>query len=374
MSRANLIQIIKHYKLHYRLEHWRDHLFATEHGLYSDDFCEVLIEEARLDADRIEETGNWLDRPPNEDELGRSDVYIGSKKEGDKGRIGIDHEFPKHILIMSASGKGKTVCMRRICLNIDKANQSKKDNPTRLFILDFKNDYIDFKDKLTGDTVIYSVHDNLRIGLNAPENVAPCIWIGQVSLSLAGRIGIITARTVLTSIIAELLLLLNHGLKGEDLNDSSVSKHLTWPPLELILKVTQHDKIMNIFSSKAAYSQSLSQSLEGLLQDSNKLFNCCNGLDINTVFAKGQNCIIHAPNFPAYVMHVIVDNFINQVLVKRLAENYKTDHTDILFCLDESDLLLESDISHFTDLSPLDKLFRLGREMGIMNLLCVSGI
>jgi Cdc6-like AAA superfamily ATPase len=374
MSRANLVQIIKHFKLHFRFPHWKEHLFIAEQVIYSDYFCDVLLDEARLDGERVDESGNWLDRPGTKDELGKPDIEIGDMKEGDKCRIGISFKSPKNILIESASGKGKTVCARNICMNIDKANQTQKDNPTLLFIPDFKNDYVDLIDKLIGDTVIFSVHNNLRTGLNAPENVAPYIWAGQMSLSLAGRIGIITARTVLTSIIAELLLLLNPGLKEEDLNDPSVSKHITWPPLELILKVTQHDKIMNIFSSKAAYSQSLTQSLEGLLQDSGKLFSCCNGLDINTVFEKKQHCIIHAPNLPAYVTHIIIDTFINQVLIKRLAENYKTDHTDIVFVLDESDLLLESDISHFTDLSPLDKLFRLGREMGLMSLLCISGI
>ena len=48
-------------------------------------------------------------------------------------------------------------------------------------------------------------------------------------------------------LITALLLLLNPGLKEEDLNNPGISKHLTWPPLELILKVTQHEKIMDIF-------------------------------------------------------------------------------------------------------------------------------
>ncbi|MFA6186468.1 MAG: hypothetical protein WC770_04545 [Phycisphaerae bacterium] len=374
MSRAELIRIIKSSKLHFRSANWKENMFMAEQGLYSDDFCSVFLDEARLDAEKIEESGNWLDRPATKDELGTLDIEIGEMKEGDKCRIGINFKTPKNILIESAAGKGKTVCTRNICMNIDKANQTQKDNPTLLCIIDLKNDYIDLRDKLIGDTVIYSVHDNLRLGLNGPENVAPYIWAGQQSLSLAGRIGIINARMVLTSIIAELLLLLNHGLKEEDLNNPSVSKHLIWPPLELILEVTQHGKIMDIFSSKAGYSQSLSQSLCGLLQDSGKLLSCCNGFDINTAFEKKQHCIIHAPNLPAYVAHVITDTFINQVLIKRLAENYKTDHTDILFVLDESDLILESDISHFTDLSPLDKLFRLGREMGLMSCVCISGI
>lgn len=129
-----------------------------------------------------------------------------------------------------------------------------------------------------------------------------------------------------------------------------------------------------MFSSKANYSQSLSQSLDGLLQDSGELLSCCNGLDINDVIEQKKHCIINVSSLPAYVIHVITDICVLQLLVKRQAENYKTDHTDVVFILDESDLLLESDVSNFADLSPLDRLFRLGREMGLMSCVSLSGI
>jgi Cdc6-like AAA superfamily ATPase len=375
MSRENLIRIIKHYQLDIRFSHWKEHLFMVENEIYSDDFCKLLIDEARTDGEKIQDTGNMLDRPPSKEELGDYEIEFGNTKEGEKNRIGICFKSkPKNILILSAAGFGKTVCTKNICIKVDKANETQKDNPTLLCIIDLKNDYVDLKEKLNGSTVIYSVHDTLKIGLNAPENVSPYVWMGQMSLSLAGRIGIITARTVLTLLMARLLLLLNPGLKEGDLNNPTVSKQLIWPPLELILKITKHGKIMNLFSSKDCYSQSLMQSLEGLLQDSGILFSCCNGFDINRTFEKKQHCIIHAPNTPAHVTHIVTDTIINQVLVKRLAENYKTDHTDILFVLDESDLLLESDNSNFSDLSPIEKLFRLGREMGLMSCVCISGI
>ena len=375
---AELISIIKHYHLDFRKPYWKDTLFMIEEGMYSDDYCQILLSEARLDAEIVENQGNFLWRPPDEDELfseGKPDIELGNMIEGSQCRIGISLKTrPKNVLIIAGAGAGKTVCSRDICIQVDRLNQTQKENPTLLFIIDLKNDYTDLKNKLTGETVIYSVINNLHFGLNAPENVAPYIWAAQISLSLAGRIGIITARIVLTSIIAELLLLLNPGLEKEDLKDPSTSKHLTWPPLETVLKVTKHKKIMDVYSSKASYSQSLTETLEGLLQDSAELFNCCNGLDLNNIIQQKKHCIISAQNLPAYVTHIITDICINQVLIKRLAEGYKTDHTDIVFVLDESDLLLESDVSNFTDLSPLDRLHRLGREMGLMSIVSVSGM
>ena len=94
--------------------------------------------------------------------------------------------------------------------------------------------------------------------LNGPENVAPYIWIGQISLSIAGRLKLISSRTGLTSIIAALLLIMNPGLKEQDLKDPSVSKHLTYPPLGIVLKAIRHNKkIADVFFSKATYTQSL---------------------------------------------------------------------------------------------------------------------
>ena len=376
MSRTELIKIIKYYQLDFRFSHWKEHLFMAEQKIYSDDFCDVLLDEARFDGEKIGESGNWLYRPPTVDELGNPDIDLGNLIELEQQRFGIKFlDRPRNCLILGGAGSGKTVCTRNICINVDKLNQKQKGNPTLLCIIDQKSDYAgDFKDNIIGETSIFSVIKNLKFGLNGPKNVPPYIWIGQVSISLAGRLGLITSRTCLTSIIATLLPLLNKGLNRKDLNDPSVSSDLIWPSLETILKITQEKKIMEIFSSKAVYSQSLSQSLEGLLQDSGELFNCCNGLDINDIFQKQRHCIIHTLNLPAYVTHIITDICINQVLVKRIAENYKTDHTDIIFVLDECDLLLGSDISNFPDLSPLDKLFRLGREMGVMSIVNISGI
>lgn len=374
MSKAELIRTIKTFHLDYRYQKWEETLFLCEMDIYSDVFCSVLLEEARLDAKSVEHEGNWLEKPPMEGELPKPDIELGVLAETGE-RFGINLvDRSRNCLTCGTAGSGKSTLIRKICLGIDELNQKQKV-PTLLFIIDQKSDYDkDLKEKLTGETVVLSATKTLRMGLNAPENVPPYIWIGQVSLSIAGRIGIITARTVLTAIIAKLLLLLNPGLKEEDLQDGSVSKHLIWPPLETVLAVTKHTKIMEIFSAKAAYSQSLSQSLEGLLQDSGNLFQCCNGFDLNKMIEQKKHCIINASNIAPYVVHIITDLCILQTLVKRRQEGYKTDHTDLVYVLDECDLLLESDVSNFQGMSPLSLLHRLSRELGLMSIVSISGM
>ena len=41
--RSQLISIIKNYLLHFRYPRWKEDLFMAEEGLYSDDFCAMLI-------------------------------------------------------------------------------------------------------------------------------------------------------------------------------------------------------------------------------------------------------------------------------------------------------------------------------------------
>lgn len=373
-AKDELIKIIKFFKLDFRFTHWREHLFMAEQGAYSDDICDMLLPEARVDAESVEKSGNFLDIPPNQENLGTPDIEIGGIAESDGQRFGIKYlDRPRNCLIISGAGGGKTVCARALCINVDKNNQTQSANPTLLFIIDIKPDYLDLKHKLIGDTVILSVVNNAKIGLNGPENVSPFIWIGQISLSLAGRLGLIKSRTGLAAIIIYLLLAMNPGLKKQDLNNPGVSIHLKWPTLKTILKAAQNPKLSDIFFSKASYTESLIGALEGLLWDSGTIFDCCNGIDMNSIIAQKKHVILNVSTLPSYITHIITDIFINQVLIKRMAENYKTSHTDLIFVLDESDLLLASDVSNFPDLSPLDRLHRLGREMGIMSCVCVSG-
>ena len=251
-SRTKLIDFIKFYKLDFRFAHWNEHLFMAEQGLYPDSFCEILLDDARADGETVERSGNRLDMSPTKDELyaeGKPDIEIGNLLESDKQRFGIRFkDRPRNILISGGCGSGKTICSYSIVTNIDKINQTQPDNPTLFVIIDIKPSYLELIDMLSGPVVVLSAINNAKVGLNGPENVAPYIWIGQISLSIAGRLKLISSRTGLTSIIAALLLIMNPGLKEQDLKDPSVSKHLTYPPLGIVLKAIRHNKkIADVF-------------------------------------------------------------------------------------------------------------------------------
>lgn len=377
-ARTTLLRIIKGYQLDFRFPKWRETFFCITQGIYSDDFCAILLPEAQHDAEQVEKLGNFLGQPPEEDELqteGPYDIEIGTAVEANT-RVGIRYlDRPRNTLIFGSAGSGKTVTTRKICLGVDANNAKSPNNPTLLILMDLKGDNQDLSRKLRERVVRLSTTDNLRIGLNGPPDVPPYVWISHISLSLAARLGLIVSRTCLAGIIGRLLVSLNPGVATEDLMNPTVMKDLIWPPLAMVLDAMRMQKVLDVYSSKASYGQTLIQMLSGLLQDSGQLFDCCNGLDINAEIIKAKrHCIIDATNTPPYILHLVNDYLINYLLVSRLFNNHKCDHTDVLYGYDESDILTESDWEEaFQDgLSPLNRLNRLGREVGLMSMVSIS--
>lgn len=377
-AKQEVLNIIKYHQLDFRSEYWKESLFLIQENIYDEDYCQAILPEAREAAEQVDDSGIFLWKPPAEERLlGKPDIELGTAVETNL-RVGIRFlDRPRNCLLTGGAGAGKTVCGLNLCTKIDSTNKYQK-NPTSLIIIDIKPDYLALKKQLYLPTELYSPVHGLKIGLNCPDNVVLYLWITEISMTLAARLGLISSRTALTKIIAALLLLLNPELEKEDLYKPCISKDLIWPSLELVLKVTQNKKIIPSFSSKESYSLTLSHALEGLLQDAGTLFNCSNGLDINREVLGDQkkHCIFDVSNMASHVIHIITDIIICQIMMKRITENYKTDHTDVVMLFEEADLLLESDINNFAGglLSPLEKLHRLGRELGLMSITSVSGI
>jgi len=187
-------------------------------------------------------------------------------------------------------------------------------------------------------------------------------------LTTAARLGLIASRATLSDIINWLLPLLN---------TDPHQPPLRYPSIRLISEIIGKAG-STVFSGKGDYTRSLTQALRALLQDSGSLFDCFNGFELNrdVIARQPRHYCIDVSIIPDYLRHLITDLLFNQVFMPRVATGHKPGRTDVLFILDESDLLLsQASEDAFPDgFSPAGLVARESRELGIGAAIGVSAL
>lgn len=369
--RLELMEKIELYRLDQRDPYWEDMRSLAEHGTLSEQMCKGLLYQLEPLIKNQKDFPNLLHRVPDETELhadGKPDIELGHLVEKPELRFGLRlSDRVRNVVLAGSAGSGKTVTIRNICFKIHEYNQLHPEKRITIVILDPKQDYTDLRDKLGEEWFIFSVHDNLKLGINGPPEVPPAIWINPLSTSLAARLGLVISRTCFANMIRWLLPILN---------PEPPNRELIWPSLGLLLEIAQSTPL-SCFSSKADYGKTLIQLLEGLIMDGSDLFDCSNGFMLQRdVIQARKNCVIDISNLPDYLRHFIADLLIGRVLVSRLHNRYKTDRTDTIFCIDEADLLVSSKTEEAFGggLSMISLLARLGRELGLQATVGISSL
>ena len=364
-----LIGKIERYRLD-RYPFWRQIRFAADRRMLSEQMAKAFLQTIENHIQRQKDFPNLLHRAPTESELhqdNKPEIILGHLVEDPTVPFGLRlSDRPRNLIVAGAAGSGKTVTLRNICFKVHEYNQQNPTERITLIVIDPKQDFSDLRAKLGSDWLYFSVHDNLRLGLDAPPDVPPGIWINQITTWLAARLGLIISRTTLAKIVHWALAILNPNPKEEP---------LTWPSLKLILEIVLKAGLLS-FSSKADYSKTLIQLLEGVLQDSGSLLDCANGFQIREIIQSGKNCVIDVSNLPDYLLHYLLDCLIGQELVSRLHNRHKTDRTEIMYLLDEGDLAVhpDSERAFHPSLSPLSAMARLGRELGMQSTIGISAL
>ncbi len=368
--RIELIQKLERYRVD-RYPYWEQIKFMAERNMLSEQSCKVLLYQLEPLIQQQKDFPNLLHRIPDEKELnadGKPDIVLGHLVEDPTIEFGLRlSDRPRNIVIAGAAGSGKTVTLRNICFKVHEYNKAHPEKRITLIVIDPKQDFTDLREKLGPDWLHFSVHNNLRLGLDGPADVPPIVWINHITTWLAARLGLVISRTTLAKIVYWALAILN---------PTPDETALTWPSLRLILEIVLYAGLLS-FSSKADYSKTLIQLLEGLLQDSASLLDCADGFQIQRdIVQSGKNCVIDVSNLPDYLRHYLLDCLIGQELISRLNSGHKTDCTEVMYFIDEGDLLVhpDSERAFFPHLSPLSAMARLGRELGLQATIGVSGL
>lgn len=310
---------------------------------------------------------NLLHRPPTAEEFhadAQPDIEFASLCEADV-RCGIRLlDGPRHVIAAGHTGSGKTTAMRGI--SVGTAHTARK-NAHRLsqIVFDRKGgEYGDLPQALGPEWLHLSVHDGMRLGLNAP-GIPSDVWIEIVSGILAVHLGLISSKVCLASVLRFLVAALN----------PRPTKDPLWPDLRLVLEVLRNSRL-EVWASKTDYGKTLVQALEGVVQSSGPLTQTLNGLDVNRdVIDQGKSVVIEMSNLePASLRSIVLDLILAQVFYRRLHRHHLVDATEVLLLMDEAD----EDVSRDAEkcyprrMSVINRILKQGRELGIMAAIGVT--
>lgn len=311
---------------------------------------------------------NRLPRCPTSEEMyphGLPALNLGHLVERLDVVLGIDPAAANAIL-SGIPGSGKTTLFRRFALAVHEFNQRHPDRFIRLVIFDRKGgDFADCKQLFSDQCLHLSVHEGLRIGLNAPSSVPVRAWVNTLANVIAARGNLIAAETTLAGMIEFLVAAMN----------PNSGQALLWPSFKMLLELAQTAPL-DAFASKAEYGKSLVQSLEGTVRGGGQLLDTFSGFDVEQhALAQKKHVVFDMVGFdPPSLRALITDIVVLQLLLGRQFAYRRQTFVDTFVLVDEADADVDRKASAaFRDgLSTLDRLAKQGRENGVACWLSVA--
>lgn len=364
---TQLLRAIIEYRLDNRHPQWAHLRARLEHGLVSEAMARAYLPAVQQAVNEQIERPNLLPGLPDREQLapnGPWDIEFANLSEDPDRRTGLNIlRVPQHTVVTCATGYGKTVTLKTL---VKTAFQKATALGIALIVLVFDRKGGDYNDLIALDPTRwrhFSVHDGLRQGFNAPQGVPARVWAAVISTVIAARTGLRYGATTLARMIEWLVGVLN----------PNADEPLLWPDIPLILDVA-HASPPTLFASKAAYDQSMTQALEGLLQPSGELLRTQNGLDVERDLAKHGLCaVFEMSNLqPAHLSYVFIDLILAQILCGRKQRQQKSSTTtQVLVVLDEcdQDVSAASDQAYPGGISMLSQWIMESREFGCATLL-----
>lgn len=355
--RVELIRRIIQYGFD-RDPHWEHIHLQCQRGWIPAGMAQILYRKLEKLVQNKIDFPNFLHRPPTTEQFhgqNQPDIRIGVLAERPEIEWGLRFDGPLFVLVTGLTGYGKTTAIRVILKNIHEYNQSHPDKKVVVVVFDRKGgDYADLPGLFGWKH--YHAYDTLRLSLENPAGIPPNVWINILASLFCARTGLKAAWVTLANCLRLSLACLN----------PQPQPRLLWPDFSLCLEIL-NDLPENMLSSKSEYTRALKQPLEGLTR-SMQTFNAFQGFQVQEHLNQGQSMVIAMPNvFPSWTRQLLVDLILSQVLYSRIARSERTDRTNVIFVIDESDhdISASSEALFPDSLCPISQCFKQGREFGI---------
>jgi len=331
-------------------------LYLLEHQL-----ADVsLLESLSLMLDQFEKeqryNPNYLERAPSDDDLYDPtcppDFIIGKTIETnvDYGpRIVADCGS---VVITGVSGGGKTTLVLHVVLELHR-----KIRNAAALILDVKGEFSCFATLAHPDVHVHPMRDLRWNPLRPPLRVELDQWLPIVASYLAETRGLRKSRHIMLAVMKSLCV--HYGVDKDPTRP--------WPTLFNVLDYLKQLP-RAAFSKQGDYRESLVNELQGLLDDTGKIFDCSQGgIDIMQMTTPGGIFVIQMQDLPVEAQQFIISIVTEHIIDGRVARNIHNVPLQVLLVLDESQLVLSSSADYRSPhgIAPFASKLLKGRESGV---------
>jgi len=300
---------------------------------------------------------NLLAAPPNLQDLyspqSLPDVLLGVTTETGVPWGPRMHLDCGSLFVTGISGGGKTT----LILNLVVGAIQKLSN-TAILILDVKGDF----------TCVTSIpHPSINVVrprteapmqiVRPPYGVSLDAWLPRLATSFCEYRGLKKSRHLFLDTIRHLCV--HFGV--------DVDPTLPWPSLFNVLDYLKNQRGSK-FGKDAEYKASLINELLGLLEDTGRAFDTCDGVDVEDHLLKsGGIAVLQMEDLPAPAQQLISTLSIERIIARRVAAHVHNVPLQVLIILDEAQQVLsrKSDLESAHGVAPLAMQWLRARESGV---------
>jgi len=299
---------------------------------------------------------NHLAAPPSLDDLynpqSLPDALIGRTTETNVPYGPRMVENCGSIAISGITGGGKTSAILSIILGLLGLKR------IAILVFDVKGDFNCIA-SLSGPGIrVHRLREEVPLRLIRPPVSLPLSsWLARVATYICEYRGLKKSRHLLLDRLTRLCA--HFGV------DQDPTK--PWPSLFNVFDYLSGMKGSQ-WGKDAEYKASLVNEMKGLLEDSGRVFDTCDGIDVDEHFlAPGGITVLRMETLPAPAQQVVISLVVDRIIAARAARNIHNVPLEVLVVMDEAQQILSrrADFESSNGIAPLAMQLLRGRESGV---------